>query len=137
MTFVRRGNVPRGTAIYARRRIGELLARVPEPILSTSVKLSMAPDPALARPAIAQVTLDIDGDMVHAQIEGHDMREAVDLLQARLRDQLEHRSDRRHAPRQVRLAETGVQPLLTTTASQTNHTATGTQSGTCGSRNRK
>ena len=110
MTFVRRGNVPRGAATYARRRIGDLLACVPEPILSTSVKLSMAPDPALARPAIAQVTLDIDGDMVHAQIEGHDMREAVDLLQARLRDQLERRSDRRHAPRQVRSVKQAFNP---------------------------
>ena len=137
MTLVRRGNVPLGAATYAHRRIGELLAWIAEPILSTSVELSMVSEPALARPAIAEVTLDIDGDVVRARIEGHDMREAVDLLQARLRDQLEHRSDRRHAPRQVRLAETGVQPLLTTTASQTNHTATGTQSGTCGSRNRK
>jgi hypothetical protein len=32
---------------------------------------------------------------------------------------------------------TGVQPLLTTTASQTNHTTTGTHSVTCDSRNRK
>ena len=59
----------------------------------------MAPDPALEQPAIAQVTADINGDVVHVQIRGHDMREAVDLLQARLRNRLEHRSHRRHAVR--------------------------------------
>jgi ribosome-associated translation inhibitor RaiA len=97
MTLVRRGNVPRGAATYAHRRIGDLLARVDQPILSTSVKLSTAPDPAAARPAIAQVTVDIDGEVVRAQIGGHDMREAVDLLATRLRNQLEHRAHRRHA----------------------------------------
>jgi ribosome-associated translation inhibitor RaiA len=99
MTFVRRGNVTSGAVTYARRRIGALLARVAEPILSARVKLAMAPDPALERPAIAQATIDIDGDVVRAQIRGHDMREAIDLLQARLRNRLEHRSHRRHAVR--------------------------------------
>jgi ribosome-associated translation inhibitor RaiA len=99
MAFVSRGNVPREAATYARQRIGTVLARIAEPVLSARVKLTKALDPALERPAIAQVTVDIDGDIVRAHIGAHEMYEAIDLLRARLRDKLEHRAQHRQALR--------------------------------------
>jgi hypothetical protein len=48
------------------------------------------PDPAVARPAIAQANLDVNGVLVRAQVAAPTMREAIDLLQYRLRDRLEH-----------------------------------------------
>ena len=53
----------------------------------------------MERSAIAQVTVDINGEIVRVQLCAYDMREAIDLLQARLRDKLEHRAQHRHALR--------------------------------------
>jgi ribosome-associated translation inhibitor RaiA len=76
-----------------------VIERIPEPVLFARVKLSHAPDPAVERPAIAQVTVDVNGDVVRARRCAHDLREAIDLLQARLRDKLDHRAQHRHASR--------------------------------------
>jgi hypothetical protein len=51
------------------------------------------------RRAIAQETLDIDGELVRAHVAGREMRETVDLLQARMRHQLDQREQRRRAQR--------------------------------------
>jgi RNA polymerase-binding transcription factor DksA len=78
------------------------------PILHARVKLMLASDPAVDRPARAQATLDVNGRLVRAEIAAHTMHEAVDLLESRLRGRL-----RRYADRQVVLhrrpgvAETG------------------------------
>jgi hypothetical protein len=77
--------------------LAAVLDHVAEPVLLARLKLTRAADPARARPAIAQVTLDIDGDLVRAHVARHDMREAIDLLQRRLRDQLEQRAEHREA----------------------------------------
>jgi ribosome-associated translation inhibitor RaiA len=99
MTMVVGGDVPDGTRRYARKRLGPVIERIPEPVLFARVKLTQAPDPAVERPAIAQVTVDVNGEIVRAQRCAHDMREAIDLLQARLRDKLDHRAQHRHALR--------------------------------------
>jgi ribosome-associated translation inhibitor RaiA len=92
-------DVPDETRRYARKRFGAVIERIPERVLFARVKLAHAPDPAVERPAIAQVTVDVDGQIVRAQLCAHDMREAIDLLQARLRDKLDHRAQHRHALR--------------------------------------
>ena len=45
------------------------------------------------------MTVDVNGEIVRAQRCAHEMREAIDLLQARLRHKLEHRAQHRHALR--------------------------------------
>jgi ribosome-associated translation inhibitor RaiA len=80
---------------YAFEKLGAALRRIDEPVQFVRLKLGVAGDPARIRPALAQVTVDIDGDLVRAQVAGHTMREAIDLLQRRLVRQLEQRADRR------------------------------------------
>lgn len=99
MTIVTRGDVPDEARAYAQQQIGGVIEHLEEPVLLLRVKLTQAPDPARERSAIAQVTVDVDGDLVRAQLAGHAMNEAIDLLKARLRDKLEHRAEHRLALR--------------------------------------
>jgi len=90
---------------YASERILALARHVGGPILFARAKLTRESDPARPRPAQAQVTLDLNGEPVRAHVAAHSMHEAVDLVQQRLRDRLEHAA-RRHAPTR----ELGVPP---------------------------
>jgi ribosome-associated translation inhibitor RaiA/cold shock CspA family protein len=99
LVVVTRGDVADDARAYARRQIGAVIDHIDEPVLFARVKLTDAPDPARDRPALAQVTVDLNGEVVRAQVAGHVMREAVDLLQARLRDQLAHRDEHMQALR--------------------------------------
>ena len=92
MEVVTHGAVDDGALDYARRRVSDLIDQIDEPVLFVRVKLAVAGDPARERPAIAQATIDIDGDLVRAHVSAHELREAVDLLQRRLHDRLEHRA---------------------------------------------
>lgn len=84
----RRGRVSRLLAGYARAKIGKVVDRAPEPVLFARVRLTMLAGPALTRPAIAEVNLDLNGRPVRAQVAAASMHEAVDLLQYRLRERL-------------------------------------------------
>ena len=99
LLVIARGDVADDARSYAHRRIGAVIEHIDEPVLFARVKLTEAPDPARDRPAIAQVTVDLNGEIVRAQVAGHFMREAVDLLDARLRDKLGHRDEYRQALR--------------------------------------
>jgi ribosome-associated translation inhibitor RaiA len=99
MTIVTHGEVPTDARSYADQQLGAVIENIEEPVLFARVKLTQAPDPACERPAIAQVSVDINGDLVRAQLAGHGMREAIDLLVSRLRTKLEHRSQHRQALR--------------------------------------
>lgn len=83
------GNIDPGVQAYASHKIGQLAKFAPGPVLLARVKLQQAPDPALERPALAQVTLDVNGRVVRAQVAARQLDEAIDLLEARLRDRLE------------------------------------------------
>jgi ribosome-associated translation inhibitor RaiA len=96
---VTKGDVAPNATEYALTRLGATAREMTEPILFARLKLEQAADPARDRPSIAQVSVDIDGQLVRAHVAGHDMREAVDLLQQRLRDKLEHRAEHRKAER--------------------------------------
>lgn len=84
------GNVDSDAQAYARHKIGQLAKLAPGPMLLARVKLQRAPDPALDRPVLAQATLDVNGRVVRAHVAARQFDEAVDLLEARLRDRLEH-----------------------------------------------
>jgi ribosome-associated translation inhibitor RaiA len=82
------GRVPDGPAELAEAKVGPLLRAASEPVLSARVTLAVAADPAVARPAVAQATIDMNGRVLRAQAAGQTMRAAIgqmaDRLQARL-----------------------------------------------------
>jgi ribosome-associated translation inhibitor RaiA len=82
------GDVPRHIVRFAADRVGSLLTWASEPVLFARVKLTMIADPTVQRPAIAQVTVDLNGRPLRAQAEGRIMHEAVDHACDRLRVQL-------------------------------------------------
>jgi len=84
-----RGAVPEGAVIFAVHRVSSLLRMASEPVLFARVKLTMTADPAVERPAIAQVSVDLNGRLIRAQAAGKTMREAVEHACDRLRIRLE------------------------------------------------
>ena len=82
------GEVPVWAVELARAKVGSVLRIAAEPVLSARVVLAMAPDPAVARPAIAQATVDMNGRVIRAQAAGKTARLAVELMSARLRIRL-------------------------------------------------
>jgi len=84
-----RGAVPEGTVDLAVHRVSSLLRTAPEPVLFARVKLIMSADPAVQRPAIAQVNVDLNGRLIRAQAAGETMRAAVEHASDRLRIRLE------------------------------------------------
>lgn len=89
------GHVPHEAEERVRARLIPILDRRGEPVLFVRVKLAFEPDPARQRRALAQITADVDGDLVRAQVDARSVSEAVDLLVTRLEDQLEHRARHR------------------------------------------
>jgi hypothetical protein len=87
--------VVRGVARHASR-----------PVLHGRVTLRVHADPAVERPAIAKAALDVGGRPVRAHVAAEQMVEAIDLLERRLRRNLEalEERDRAHRP------ETGAEP---------------------------
>lgn len=75
-------------AEHVRRKISALRQYVSEPILHARVRLSRAPNPAVERPVIAQGNLVVNGRLARAQVAAATIHEAVDLLQARLRQRV-------------------------------------------------
>ena len=94
--------VPASAAEYARQRLAPLARRVTEPVLFARVKLTIESDPARSRPALAEATLDVNGDVVRAHVAAHEITEAIDLLERRLADKLQHRAEHRLARRHPR-----------------------------------
>ncbi|HXX90073.1 MAG TPA: HPF/RaiA family ribosome-associated protein [Acidimicrobiales bacterium] len=95
------GDVGEEDKRYASERILALAEHIGQPILFARVKLARAPDPARVRPAMAQVTLDVNGEPVRAHVAAHTIHEAVDLVQRRLRDRLEHVASHRAPVREL------------------------------------
>lgn len=84
-----RGDVPTGSATYAVDKVRAVVGRVVRPVLSARVRLTLAPDPAVERPAMAQAVLDLDGHLLRAHTAAPTMREAIDGMEDRLVDQLD------------------------------------------------
>ncbi len=93
------GRVEADDVDYALSRIGAIVERIEDPILFARLKLGQSEDPARPRPALAQVALDINGELVRAHVAGRTMREAADLLQRHLADKLDQRAQHRDALR--------------------------------------
>jgi ribosome-associated translation inhibitor RaiA len=95
----RRGAIGEADLDYALGRIAALVPQVPGPLLLVRLLLAVVGDPARDRPAEVKAELDVNGTLLRAHVAGHDMQEAADLLQLRLRSQLEHLAERQHAHR--------------------------------------
>jgi ribosome-associated translation inhibitor RaiA len=84
-----RGAVPEGAISFAVQRVSSLLRAASEPVLFARVRLTMAADPAVQRPAIAQVNIDLNGRLIRARAAAETMREAVEHACDRMRIRLE------------------------------------------------
>jgi ribosome-associated translation inhibitor RaiA len=101
-----RGRVSVAEREYAHEKIGHLRSLSPGPVLFARVELVQHSDPARERPAFAKAELDVNGRLVRGHVASATMLEAIDLLEARVRVQLErlaHRSESQH----VRLRNNG------------------------------
>jgi ribosome-associated translation inhibitor RaiA len=83
------GSVSSDDADYARTRVAAVLRYAHDHVLRGRIRLTRLADPALARPAVAQVNLDVNGRLVRAQVSRPTMREAIDEVHDRLRDRLQ------------------------------------------------
>jgi ribosome-associated translation inhibitor RaiA len=79
-----RGPIPEGAVDLARERVAALLRLAREPVLFARVKLTVRTDPMMARLAIAQANLDINGRPIRAQATAETMWRAVNELRDRL-----------------------------------------------------
>jgi hypothetical protein len=95
VAVVVRGRVDDDDVDYAISRVEAVLRHLDDPVLFARLKLDRAADPARAKPALAQVALDVNGELLRAHVAAHTMREAADLLQRRLSDKLDQRAQRR------------------------------------------
>lgn len=97
--IVTRGEIGERDVDHARRRLAHATRYLRDPILFARVKLTRSEDPANPRPALVRAMLDVNGRAVRAVADGPTMHEAIDVMHARLRRQLEHVTDRRLARR--------------------------------------
>lgn len=86
------GAVPEDAVDLAVLRVRSQLRAAHEPVLFARVKLTMSADPAVERPAIVQVNIDLNGHPIRAQSTAATMREAIERVCDRLRVQLEKAS---------------------------------------------
>ncbi|WP_239476627.1 ribosome hibernation promotion factor [Nocardia arizonensis] len=82
-------HVSAGGADYAREKIGHALSFAPEPVLTARVRLTGHGDPAAVNPITAQANVNMGGRGVRVQVVAATTREAVDLLEARLKERFE------------------------------------------------
>jgi ribosome-associated translation inhibitor RaiA len=68
-------------------------------VLHVRIRLERSADPARDRPSHALVSADLDGDVVRAHVAASTTDEAIDLLEARLRQRLERLASHRRALR--------------------------------------
>jgi len=99
LQFTARGNIPRGAAAYALRRVEHVLGNTPGQVLHAQVILSLGTNPAQERPARVEVCFDVNGKPVRAHVAASDLAEATDLAVDRLQRrlvQLRERTRTRH-----------------------------------------
>ena len=88
---MRHGDIPTSACELATKKIGALLARFASTsVLHARVRLIRETNPSIDRPAIAKASVDVQGRHVNAHVAAKTFPEAVDLLELKLSDQLEH-----------------------------------------------
>jgi hypothetical protein len=94
-----RGRVPQGARDDLARTIADVAGSAPEPVLRLTGSLTRSEDPAVARPIVAKATIDVNGRVVHAHAAAASERDAIDLLEARLRRNVRSLGERDNAAR--------------------------------------
>ncbi|HEU4515059.1 MAG TPA: HPF/RaiA family ribosome-associated protein [Nocardioidaceae bacterium] len=89
-----RGPVPQEDVDYVAHKVERVMNFANQSILAARAVLTKAQDPAMARPARAEATLDVNGTQVRAQAIASDMPGAIDLLEEKLRMNLVQLQDR-------------------------------------------
>jgi ribosome-associated translation inhibitor RaiA len=82
------GHVSDALVEYATDKVATVLRHAPAPVLFVHLTLHRPTDPAGRQPASARVDLDVNGMDLHAHASAPSLREAVDLMQDRLRARL-------------------------------------------------
>jgi ribosome-associated translation inhibitor RaiA len=100
---VARGAEAERAAAVAEEKVRRVIGLVGAPVLRAEVKLGVEPNPAIERPALAQAMLDVNGTPLRAQVAGENMPDAIDMLEERLRDQVNHRAERLRSRRRGRV----------------------------------
>jgi ribosome-associated translation inhibitor RaiA len=83
------GTVPAADIDYLREKMATVLRHTQEPMLFVRAKLAVQRDPAVARPAVAQVNVNLNGRVLRAQAARETLRLAVDEVQDRIRVRLQ------------------------------------------------
>lgn len=83
------GSVPRADLDLAREKVSAALQHAHEPVLFARAKLAVLADPALERPAVAQVNVNLNGRPIRVQAARETLRDAVDEVCDRLRERLQ------------------------------------------------
>jgi ribosome-associated translation inhibitor RaiA len=89
---------------YAAEKVERTARAASRPVLFARLMLHEEANPAIQRPAVAKASLDVSGTLVRAHVAAGTMREAVDMLEERLRRRLEILAGHRRAAR----GETGL-----------------------------
>jgi len=82
------GEVTEAEIEYARKRVHAVLRYARDPVLFANIRLTRLADRALARPAVVQVNVDLDGRLIRAQVARPTMTEAADEVHDRLRERI-------------------------------------------------
>lgn len=80
-----RGPLPPGVLEYAQDKVARVAKFAARPVRFASVSLTVTENPSVDRPFTAEAVIDVDGRVVRAHVDGHEGREAIDLLESRLR----------------------------------------------------
>ncbi|RFU37793.1 hypothetical protein DZF91_31065 [Actinomadura logoneensis] len=82
--FLTSGAVTESARTAAESAVRKALAGTTASAVAVRGTLTLAPDPSLPRPALAQATADIDGRSLRVQAAARTIEEAITLLEDRL-----------------------------------------------------
>lgn len=86
VVFVTRGRrLHPATVAYARKKVLAVARAAPRTVTFARVTLTFEEHRSIGRPARAEAMLDVDGRVVHAEAVARSSREAIDLVEQRLR----------------------------------------------------
>lgn len=93
-----RGQLP-GAGEYLRRRLHDALVHAPEPVLAAHATVTRHNDPAVAEKISASANVDLNGRIVHVDVDGETVAAAVDHLHDSVRRSLDKAVRHHHARR--------------------------------------
>lgn len=83
-----RGSVRADEEAYVRAKAVAVAKLAPMPVLFARVKVTRFPHRSVERPALVEVAFDVNGRVVRAHVAASEVREAADLVEARLHRKL-------------------------------------------------